>query len=116
MFNTPILSSIIRHMKVYYKPHINLGTYSVWLFIALCLFFIIFYFFIVSGQRGGNTFFSNLLLAIPILIAATLAVFSFVTQITGIINRKRRAVFVFISTVVGFLVLLFGLFEIIIPH
>ena len=103
-------------MRVNYKPRTFLGNWSVRLFVFSLLFFILFYALVASGQRGGDTFFSNLVLAIPMLIAAILAVSSFFTGIIGIIRNKERAIFVYISTVIGFFVLLFGLAEIIFPH
>ena len=103
-------------MSVIYKPNTSLGTWSVALIVTSVLFFILFSTIVASGQRGGDTFFSNLSLAIPMLIAAILAVSSFFTGIICISRNKERAVFVFVSTAIGFLVLLYGLAEIIFPH
>ena len=103
-------------MGISYKPNTILGIWSVRLIVVSILFFIFFYAFVASGQRGGDTFFSNLSLAIPILIAAILAVCAFFTGITSIFRNRERAVFVFISTTIGFLVMLYGLAEIIFPH
>jgi hypothetical protein len=103
-------------MHLYKKPSTNLGIYSVWLIIAAFIFFIVFYSFIISGQRGGDSFFSNLSLAIPMLTAAILAILSFLTGIISIISKRERASLVYISTILGFFVLLFGLVEIIFPH
>ncbi len=103
-------------MKVAYKTNTTLGSWSIRLIGASILFFILFIIFVASGQRGGDTFFSNLTLTIPMLIAAILAVCAFFTGILSIIRNRERAVFVFISTTVGFLVLLYGLAEIIFPH
>jgi hypothetical protein len=50
------------------------------------------------------------------LVAAILAVSSFFTGIIGIIRNRERAIFVYISTAIGFFVLLWGLAEIIFPH
>jgi len=76
----------------------------------------VFFSLVASGQRGGELFFSNLALAIPILIAAILAISSFFTGIIGILRSGERAVYVYISTLLGFFVLLFSLAEIIFPH
>ena len=110
------MSSIIVHMRVNYKPSTLLGNWSVRLIVFSLLLFIVFYSLVASGQRGGDTFFSNLALAITMLIAAILAVSSFFTGIIGIIRNRERAIFVYISTVIGLFVLLFGLAEIIFPH
>ena len=103
-------------MRANYKPNTVLGTWSVRLIVAFLLFFILFFVFATSGQKGGDTFFSNLSLAIPILIAAVLAVSAFFTGIISIFRNRERAIFVFLSTAMGFFVLLFGLAEIMFPH
>ncbi len=103
-------------MNIKYKPNSTLGTWSVRLIAASILFFILFFIIVSSGQESGDTFFSNLTLSIPMLIAAILAVSSFFTGIIGIIKNRERAVFVYLSTAIGFFVLLFGLGEIISPH
>jgi len=103
-------------MSVNYKPNTVLGNWSVRLIVASLLFFILFCALVASGQRGGDTFFSNLALAITMLIAAILAVSSFFTGIIGIIKNRERAIFVYISTVIGFFVLLYGFAEIVFPH
>jgi hypothetical protein len=72
--------------------------------------------FIASGQRGGDTFFSRPALAFPMLFAGISAVCAFFTGITCIIRNRERAIFVYISTVIGFIILLWGLAEIIFPH
>ncbi|MFC1984470.1 hypothetical protein ACFLU0_00445 [Chloroflexota bacterium] len=103
-------------MRVNYKPSTFLGNWSVRLIVFSLLFLIVFYSLVASGQRGGDTFFSNLALAITMLIAAILAVSSFFTGIIGIIRNRERTIFVYISTAIGFFVLLYGLAEIISPH
>jgi len=103
-------------MRLNYKPITILGNWSVRLLVVSIVFFILFFSLVASGQRGGDTFFSHLAPAITILIAAILAVFSFFTGIISIIGNRERAIFVYISTVIGFFVLLFGLAEITFPH
>ena len=103
-------------MKVNYKPNTSLGKWSVILIAVSFIFFILLYSFIASGQRGGDTFFSRPALAVPMLLAGISAACAFFTGITCIIMSRERAIFVFVSTVVGFFVLLFGLAEIIFPH
>jgi hypothetical protein len=103
-------------MKIRYKPFTILGKCSVWLIIVSLSFFIVFYALVASVQRGGDTFFSNLALTIPMLIAAISAISSFFTGIISIIRNRERAIFVYVSTIIGFFVLLFGLGEIIFPH
>ena len=103
-------------MRVSYKPSAVLGAWSVRLIAFAFAFFILFAALVALGQRGGETFFSNLVLTIPMLIAAVLAVCAFITGILSIIRNRERAVFVLISTTIGLFVLIFGLAEIIFPH
>ena len=103
-------------MRISYKPSAVLGAWSVRLIALALAFFILFAVLVALGQRGGETFFSNLVLTIPILIAAILAVCAFFTGILSIIRNRERAVFVLISTAIGFFVLIFGLAEITFPH
>jgi cytochrome bd-type quinol oxidase subunit 2 len=103
-------------MSIGYKPSTTLGNWSVRLIVISILFFLVLAAFIASGQRGGDTFFSNLLLTIPMLSASILAIGSFFTGILSIIKNRERAVFVFISTVIGSFVLFFMLAEILFPH
>ena len=103
-------------MRISYKPSTVQGKWSVRLIVISILFFVVLSSFIASGQRGGDTFFSNLLLAIPMLVAAILAVCAFFTGIIGIFRNREWAVFVFISTALGFFVLFWGFAEIVFPH
>ena len=111
-----VFGSIIVNMRISYRPSTVPGKWSVRLILVSILFFIVLSSFIASGQRGGDTFFSNLSLAIPMLIAGILAVCAFFTGIIGIFRNGERAVYVFISTALGFFVLFWGFAEIVFPH
>ena len=97
-------------------PKTKLGKFSVGLIVAFLLFLSIFYLMIASGQRGGETFFSNLYLTIPFLLAAISAISSFFTGIIGVFKEKEKSILVFFSIIIGFLVFLFILGEILFPH
>jgi hypothetical protein len=103
-------------MKVHFIPKTTLGKWSAGLIIAFIAFIVAFYFLIVSGQRGGETFFSNLALAVPMLIAGISGASAFFTGLTGIITSRERSIVVYLATLTGLLVLIFGLAEIIFPH
>lgn len=94
----------------------NLGKWSVWLIVAFVLFFLILNILVWSGQRGGETFFSNPYLAISGLLAAFSAIASFFLGLVSIIKDKEHSILVIIATVIGFLVFLFVLGEIVSPH
>lgn len=97
-------------------PVTNKGQFATRFFVGFILMFIIFQLMILSGQRGGETFFSNLWLTIPFLIAIACAIAGFVYGSISIVREKERSIAVFIATVVGFLVLLFISAEILFPH
>ncbi len=99
-----------------FKPKTTLGKWAIALTTCLILFFIIFQILVASGQRGGDTFFDNVTLAIPITLAGISGISAFVTGITSIIRNKERSALVFLATTIGFLVLLFSFGEILIPH
>lgn len=96
-------------------PRTTLGKWSVVLIVIFILLFALFLILVASGQKGGETFFSNLALSVPMLIAAIAGIASFVIGIISII-KGERSVLVFISSAVGLLVTIFVLGEIIFPH
>lgn len=98
-------------------PRTKLGKWSVVLaavFVILMLFF--FSMIHLFGQRGGETFFSNLLLTIPVLIAFGSAVASCIVGIISFIAVRERAILVFVSVLVGLLVTIYGVMELAFPH
>lgn len=103
-------------MKIPFMPITLLGKWSISLAIALTALFILFQVLVALGQRGGETFFSNLVLTIPIILSGLSGVLAFLTGILGIIRSRERSILVFLSTMIGFFVLLFILGEILFPH
>jgi len=103
-------------MTINFAPKTRLGRFSVGLISAFFLFFILFQLLIASGQRGGETFFDNLWLSIPISLAGICGISAFFTGIIGILKKRERAISIFLSTVIGFFVLWFVLGEILVPH
>ena len=97
-------------------PKTKLGKWSVGLIIVFILLLILFFLLVASGQRGGDTFFSNPLLTIPMLVAGICGVGAFFTGIISIIKMKERAIIVYIATVIGFFVLMYISAEILSPH
>ena len=103
-------------MRVNFAPKTRFGKWSVGLIIAFFLLLMFFYLLVASGQRGGATFFSNLVLAVPMLFAGICGISSFFAGIIGIIKMKERSVLVFLATIIGLFVLFFCLGEILFPH
>ena len=103
-------------MRVHFKPTTYLGTWSAWLIVAFAVSLASFGILVASGQRGGATFFSNPILTVPILFAATSGIAAFVTGLISIVKRKERAISVYVAVAFGLVVLVFVLGEIIFPH
>jgi len=97
-------------------PKTLLGKWTVGLIAFFFLLFAAFQLLVASGQTGGDTFFSNLLLGIPGLLMGVSAIASFFTGVLSIARDKERSVLVFLSTLIGFLVLIFVLGEFLYPH
>ena len=97
-------------------PRTIMGKWSTGLIIAFFLFFAVFLILVALGQRGNDTFFSNLTLTIPMLLAEVSGVSALVTGIIGIVKSRERSVLVFLATAIGLVVLIFSLGEILFPH
>jgi len=93
-----------------------LGKWSVRLIVAFAVFLASFGILVASGQRGGDTFFSNPILTIPGLLAATSGIAAFITGLISIVRRKERSISVYLAVTLGLIVLVFVLGEIIFPH
>lgn len=103
-------------MKIYFIPKTSLGKWSVGSIIAFFVLLGLLFLFITSGEKGGDTFFSNLKLAIPGLFAGISGVATFFIGLTSIIKSKERSIFVFLATIIGFFIVMFVLGEILAPH
>ena len=103
-------------MQVNILPKSYLGKWSTGLIAAFVVFFVTFQVLVASGQRGGETFFSNLVLTIPILLAGTSGVLAFLTGLIGAIRNGERSILVFLAMVVGLFVSLFSIGEVVFPH
>ncbi|MDP2685199.1 MAG: hypothetical protein Q8P20_09270 [bacterium] len=97
-------------------PKTRYGKWSVYLIGLFIIFLLIFYALIASGQRGGDTFFSNWALTIPILLAGICGIAGFVTGLIAILKQRERSVLVYVAVVIGALATFFATAEIIFPH
>jgi len=97
-------------------PKTPLGKWSTASIVAFVIFFAAFQLLVASGQRGGETFFSNLVLTIPILLAGSSGVLAFLTGVISVIRNRERSILVFLATSIGLFVLIFWLGEVISPH
>jgi hypothetical protein len=60
----------------------------------------------IQGPRDRQTFFDDLWVTVPVVVAMASGIAAFVTGLISII-RKERALLVYITTFIGFLMLLF---------
>ena len=97
-------------------PSTRLGWWSVGLSAGFLAFMLLFQLLVASGQRGGETFFSNPWLAVSILIAAGSAIAAGATAIVAILWRQERSILMVLSLMLGLLVAVFALGEIVYPH
>lgn len=93
-----------------------MGRVTVYLTLAFWVFMAVFTAFIKAGYRGGDTFFSNPPLAVPITLAGICGVLSFLTAFYSIFKQKEKSLVVFVCLLWGAFVILFIFGEIFSPH
>jgi small-conductance mechanosensitive channel len=104
-----------KSMRVTILPKTPLGKWSIGFIGAFVVFFVTFLLLVTSGQRGGETSFSNLVVTIPLLLAGTSDVLAFRTGPVGIIRNRERSILVSLAILIGLYVLVFALGEVISP-
>jgi hypothetical protein len=103
-------------MRVHFKPTTSPGKRSAWLIVTFAVSLGSFGMLVASGQRGGETFFSNPILTIPALIAAAAGIAAFIIGLISIVRSRERSISVYLAVGIGFITLVFVLGEIIFPH
>ena len=96
-------------------PSTNYGKWAGWLLGGFVALLALFFGLVEAGQRGGETFFSNPLLTVPMLGAAVSAITGGVLGAVALKHRDRSPI-VFLSIVVGLFVLVFTVAEFAFPH
>ncbi len=97
--------------KLIKVPQTNFGKWTLWSMMAQILSFAIFFLFVLFGEKGGATFFSNLKLSIPFLIAFFMAIVTAFLGVVAISKKKERSASVVFSVVVSTLVSMWILAE-----
>jgi len=109
-------------MKLSFLPQSCLGKWSVGLIVAMPIFFYIGMSFVIFHESvpAGRTIPQDIIVrpgvALPMLTGFFCGITAFFIGITSIIKKKDRSIFIFLATLLGFLVLLWCLAEIIFPH
>jgi hypothetical protein len=102
-------------MNISFLPRTVPGKWAVGLAIGFIVFFVLVIILVSTGQEGGDTYFSNLYLAIPGMLAIISGVAAFLTGIISIILVKERGFLVFLATAIGLLVIVFMVGDLLFP-
>lgn len=103
-------------------PKTILGKWSIVLIVAMPIFFYIgmsfvgFYESVPAGKTIPDDIVIRPRVALPMLTGFVCGIAAFFIGIIGITRKKDYSIFVFLSTAVGFLTLLWCLAEILFPH
>ncbi|XOB41744.1 MAG: hypothetical protein ACKKMS_03450 [Candidatus Nealsonbacteria bacterium] len=103
-------------------PKTILGKWSIVLIVAIPVFFYIgmsfvgFYESVPAGKTIPHDIVVRPRVALPMLAGFISGIAAFFVGIISITRKKDHSVFVFLSTAIGFLVLLWCLAEILFPH
>ncbi len=109
-------------MRLNFIPETFLGKWSVLLIVAMPILFYIgmsfvdFYEFVPAGKTIPHDIMVRPGVALPMLAGFVSGIVAFFTGIVGIIRKKDHSVFVFLSTTIGFFMLLWCLAEVLFPH
>ena len=96
-------------------PSTIFGKWAGWLLGLFAGLLALFFGLVAAGQRGGETFFSNPVLTIPMLGAAISAIAGGVLGVYAV-RQRDRSVVVIVAILVGLFVLLWTAAEIAFPH
>ena len=99
-----------------WAPSTTLGRFALLAMAAFLGLMALFAVLVASGQRGGEQFFDNLVLTLPVLVAFASAVSAALAGAVAVVTRGERSVAVIGATIIGLAVLIFGVMEIAFPH
>ena len=102
-------------MKINMPPTIC-GKWAFGGLVSFFVFMFIFYGLVFSGQRGGEGFFDNMVLAVPFVSAIISALIMFLSAVWALVVLKDRALWVWIALVIGGFVTWFMTMEMLFPH
>lgn len=104
-------------------PISNAGKWSLWLIVAMPLFFLLGSLFLntlYASVSSGDSILKDIALrpalALFMLSGIGAGVLAFFIGLLAIIREKERSIYVFASTLVGSLMVLFVIGEIVFPH
>jgi len=106
-------ASMLRLTAFLKWPDTKSGKWAVYAIFGFFGSLVIFYGLVAAGLRGGETFFSNPALAIPILLAASCGIASAFLAFWALVFKKDRKLLLAMCLLVGAFVLYFTIGELI---
>lgn len=110
-------------IRFFKAPDTHTGRWSLWLIIAMPLFFLLGSLFtntLYASTPSGDSILLDIALrpALSLFMLSGMAagVLAFFSGLLAIIRDKERSIFVFASTLIGSLMVLFLIGEIVFPH
>ena len=109
-------------IKINFAPKSNIGKWSIGLIVMVPILlyigmsFVSFYESVPAGKTIPQDIIVRPGIALPMLAGFISGIAAFFTGIIGIIRKKDRSILVFLSTVMGFFVLLWCLAQFLFPH
>ncbi len=104
-------------MKISFLPKSKSGKWSLICFAAEVILMVIFYSIIaIFNTKGGDTFFSNPELAIPLILAWLSGAVSFVLGCISLIKGKPKSILVLVVSIVTLLTTVYGILEVTASH
>ena len=94
-------------------PRTRLGGWGLALGFAFFILMVVFFALVAAGQRGGDTFFSNLWLTVPILLAGAAGIAGGVAAAIAIVRDGERSIFSFAGVLLGAIVIFWTVAELI---
>lgn len=103
-------------MEIYLTPKTQVGKASLVACLVFILLIILFFLIIDQGQKGGLHFLDNLVLAIPLMAAATAGTAAMALGLLAILRYRERSILTLVCTLIGIFVFYFTLGELIGEH
>lgn len=104
-------------MKVSFFPKSKIGKWSFGLFLVEVAMILIFYSILtIFNVKGGDTFFSNPELFIPLLAAWASGAAALVLGIISTIKEKPKSILIILIMLVTLLTTWYGIAEVAFPH
>jgi hypothetical protein len=105
-----------RSHKLRFVPFTRGGRLALGAFFAHVTFLVMFMIAAASGQEGGDTFFDNLWLSIPVMLAGVAIVVAALLALYALARRHDWSIVTVIVTLYGLLAMWFIAGELLMPH